>query len=82
MSIKNHFQHLAVLDNELRLTQTSEDQIGEKHYRFDQYYKGIKVEEAQFILHEKNGFVRAANGKLVHGLSININPRLGGKYRF
>ena len=60
----------------MRLAQTFEDKLGEKHYRFDQYYKGIKVEEAQFILHKKNGFIRTANGKLVHGLSISINPRL------
>ena len=73
---KKSFSEFSNADNELRLAQTFEDKLGEKHYRFDQYYKGIKVEEAQFILHKKNGFIRTANGKLVHGLSISINPRL------
>jgi len=73
---KKSFPAFNSADNELRLAQTFEDKLGEKHYRFEQYYKGIKVEEAQFILHENHGFVRAANGKLVHGLSINISPRL------
>jgi Zn-dependent metalloprotease/photosystem II stability/assembly factor-like uncharacterized protein len=73
---KKSFSAFSGDDNELRLAQTFEDKLGEKHYRFDQYYKGIKVEGAQFILHEKNGFIKAANGQLVHGLAANISPRL------
>ncbi len=61
-------------ENELRLQQKNGDQLGEQHSRFDQYYKGMKVIGAQYIVHEKAGRVRMANGRLVQGLEIDINP--------
>lgn len=61
-------------DNGMRLWQRIPDQLGQTHYRFNQYYKGIEVVGAQYILHEENGFVRYANGRLVQGLNLSIIP--------
>ncbi|MBT8377968.1 MAG: M4 family metallopeptidase [Ignavibacteria bacterium] len=52
------------------------DQIEQTHYRFNQFYKGIKITGAQFILHEKNGNIHYANGHLLHNINIDVNPAI------
>jgi Zn-dependent metalloprotease len=52
------------------------DQIEQTHYRFNQFYKGIKITGAQFILHEKNGYIYYANGHLAHNINIETNPHI------
>ena len=51
------------------------DQIG-THHRYDQYYKGIQILGAQYVLHEKNGAVWYANGHLIHRLDMDVNPAI------
>jgi Zn-dependent metalloprotease len=63
-------------DNQLRLWNTLSDQLGQTHYRFNQYYKGIQVLGGQYILHETGGYIAYANGYLVHGLDIDVTPAL------
>lgn len=48
------------------------DSLGFTHYRFQQYHKGVKVDGADCILHERNGLVEKANGRLVTGLNANM----------
>jgi len=62
-------------ENQMKELRVSADKTG-SHYRYDQYYKGIQVLGGQYILHEKNGGVWYANGHLVHGLDLDINPVL------
>ena len=38
--------------------QKTTDQLGQVHYRYNQHYKGIEIIGAQFILHNKNGFIQ------------------------
>ena len=63
-------------DNEIKSFQVSKDNLGQTHHRYKQYYKGIELAEVQYILHEKNGQVIHANGKLIHGLDLNVEPTL------
>ena len=63
-------------DNELRSFRVLTDKLGQTHLRYKQYYKGIELAEVQFILHEKNGMVFHANGKLIHGLDLDVTPSL------
>jgi Zn-dependent metalloprotease len=63
-------------DNELRSFRVLTDKLGQTHLRYKQYYKGIELAEVQFILHEKNGLVFHANGKLIHGLNLDVTPSL------
>ena len=36
----------------------TENELGQKHYRYHQYYKGIKIEGAEFILHYDNDKIK------------------------
>lgn len=57
-------------EDEMRLVKIQSDKLGFKHYRFEQYYKGIKISGAQYIVHENNeGKIYSANGKIVSGLN-------------
>ncbi|MBI4645282.1 MAG: hypothetical protein HY738_01495 [Bacteroidia bacterium] len=64
------------LDNndEMFLKRTETDQLGYTHYRYQQKYKGINVEWAEYIVHVMDGYVEKANGKIIRGLNLNINP--------
>lgn len=59
-------------NDELKLIKAEDDNLGFKHYRFQQYNYGIEVYGAQFLVHEKNGVVVSANGKTV--VFNNTNP--------
>lgn len=63
-------------DNELHDFRIHTDKLGQTHHRCKQYYKGVEVAEAQYLLHEKNGSVFYANGRLIHGLDLNVKPVL------
>lgn len=51
-----------------------DDELGFEHFRFNQYYKGVRVEGAQYILHSLNSRVVKANGKLVENISSSTVP--------
>ena len=52
------------------------DEIGMLHNRYQQLYKGIKVEFGFYILHERNGMLVSANGKFFEIGYLNITPGL------
>jgi Zn-dependent metalloprotease len=62
-------------ENQMQVLRVSQDQKG-SHHRYDQYYKGVQVIGAQFILHETAGKIWFANGHLVHGLNMDVIPVL------
>jgi len=50
-----------------------EDDLGINHTRYEQFYKGVKVEGAQFILHSRSNSLYKANGRLVKSLQGSAN---------
>jgi Zn-dependent metalloprotease len=38
------------------------DELGMVHQRYQQYYKGVKVENAEYMLHGKNSSIETMNG--------------------
>lgn len=46
------------------------------HSRFNQTYKGIKVEYAEMFIHHKNGIIKLINAKLAEGLNMTTTPSL------
>lgn len=60
----------------MKLVKRERDKEGIVHYRFQQYYKGIRIEGAEYLLHEKNGFLSSAHGKIVYGLNKPVNPKI------
>jgi len=63
-------------DDQMVLIKTETDQLGYTHYRYQQKYKGINVEGGEYIEHVIGGFVEKANGKIIRGLNLNINPSI------
>jgi len=44
------------------LIKQTTDKLGMLHQRYQQYYKGIKIENAQYLLHGRNGNIETMNG--------------------
>lgn len=60
----------------LHLISITEDELGFKHYRYQQLYKGVQIEGAIYLMHEKEGKVTLSNGQLVEGLNMSTKPNL------
>lgn len=52
------------------LIKQTTDKLGMLHQRYQQYYKGIKVDRAEFSLHGKEGNIEIANG---HYATVSLN---------
>ena len=54
------------LSNEysMQLKKTNKDEIGFIHSKFQQYYNGLPITGAEFLLQEKNGRLYSGNGKI------------------
>jgi len=63
-------------NSEAILFKAHKDDLGQVHHRFKQYYKGVELAEVQYLLHEKEGSVTYAHGKLIHGLNIDVTPAI------
>jgi bacillolysin len=63
-------------DEQMLKTKTENDQHGFTHEKFQQYYKGIKVEHGEYIIHSRNGIVESMGGsrKLIN--NVNTTPTL------
>jgi bacillolysin len=64
------------INDEMILRTTNTGISGTNHYKFDHYYKGVKVEGSEYIVHSKNNRIENANGKLVKELNRNTIPQL------
>ncbi len=49
-------------NDEFRLYKESTDKYGIAHKRYQQYYKGIKVEGGEYLLHGEKGIIESING--------------------
>ncbi|MEI8202332.1 MAG: M4 family metallopeptidase [Bacteroidota bacterium] len=65
--------HLSNYDD-MRVIKTEKDKLGYIHTRFNQYYNGVKVEGAEYIVHEKDGLIEKANGIIIPNINLNANP--------
>ncbi|GAB3201301.1 Zn-dependent metalloprotease [Pontibacter aydingkolensis] len=63
----------------MKKAKTEKDDIGFTHQRFEQYYKGIKVEHASYIVHSKNGVVQSINGDFKKISNLNTQATLSEK---
>ncbi|MAT55166.1 MAG: hypothetical protein CMN32_11850 [Saprospirales bacterium] len=54
--------------DELRISSVKTDELGMTHYRLQQFAHGFPVRGLEYQLHEKDGRVQLANGKLVAGI--------------
>ena len=49
-------------NDELRLNKDTVDKLGMTHRIYQQYYKGVKVENGEFLIHGKNLIIETING--------------------
>lgn len=64
-------------NDQMNLLNTETDNMGFKHYRYQQYFKNRKVVYGEFAVHQTpDGFVRTANGRLIKGLNIGSEPKI------
>jgi Zn-dependent metalloprotease len=47
--------------HEFRLTKEETDKLGNTHQRYAQYYQGIKIEGAEYLVHGKKGLIENTN---------------------
>lgn len=50
--------------NDLVIVSEEKDELGMVHYRYQQFFKNVPVENAEFIVHSKNDRALTANGTL------------------
>jgi Zn-dependent metalloprotease len=63
-------------DSALIEIQKNKDRTDNTHIKYQQFYKGIKVEYGTMILHLKNDLVYSINGELYNPSKLNITPNL------
>ncbi len=63
-------------NDDLQLIDTKDDQLGFRHYRYQQTYKDIPIEGAIFLMHELNNRVKNINGRLTRKIHLSITPAI------
>ncbi|MES2732635.1 MAG: M4 family metallopeptidase, partial [Bacteroidota bacterium] len=60
-------------------TTTSSDRSGYSHQKYQQYYKGLKVEHGIYAVHTKNAAVQSISGEFYSIPDLSITPSLSEK---
>jgi len=63
-------------DDSLRMVKETTDELGITHRRYQQYFKGVKVEEAEYLVHWKNGNIDMINGDFQDIAISSVTPSL------
>ena len=73
-------QQLGLANTDQMVQRAAEtDQLGFVHQRFAQYYQGIRVEHADYLVHSKSGAVESINGDFEKITNLNITPSVSQK---
>ena len=60
----------------LKLKEKNTGNLGQTHYKYNQYYSQLPVEGVELILHEQDGYIQRANGKFFSELEAETSPDL------
>ncbi len=60
------------------LSKTNQDDLGFTHFKYQQYYKGILVEDMVYIFHSQTEILQSANGLLANFKASNT-PSISGQ---
>ena len=61
----------------MRAVRRETDPLGFTHEKYQQYYKGLKVEHATYTLHARQGKVESMSGKVARIQQLNVTPSAG-----
>ena len=64
----------------MMLVSTVADEMGYRHFRYQQVHRGIPVENAVYCVHERDGRVVSANGQIVRNLNALNRPSIATEY--
>lgn len=59
-----------------KLRRSDKDKLDFTHYRYDQTYAGVRVEQGEYLVHERSGRVESVNGMWIDGIEINTTPAI------
>ncbi|MFD1873343.1 M4 family metallopeptidase [Hymenobacter bucti] len=66
-------------DEQMRPARLETDQLGFSHQKFDQYYKGVKVEHATYTVHARGGAVESLSGDYEKIAKLDVAPALSAE---
>ncbi len=66
---------MSTKDNLIKI-KTEKDKLGFTHEKYQQTFKGIKVEFGTYTVHAKNGSIKSMNGELFSTKEINTTPSI------
>ena len=72
------------IPQDFTFTQTgaNTDDLGMLHREFQQYYKGIPVENMIYRVHEKGGFLTAVNGRATRNVRLETHTSISEEHVF
>lgn len=77
---KKYFEMLPA--DELRKIKSETDNIGFVHEKFQQYFKGVKVEGATYTAHSKAGILQSLSGNFVGISQLEVKPAISAAIAF
>ena len=72
--IKNKDAFKLSKNDDMRLINAKPDNLGYIHYLYQQSHNGILIEGAEYKLHELNGIVSTANGRILANMEKQTKP--------
>jgi len=66
-------------NDDLVLQHSQKDELGITHNFYQQLYKGIKVENAMYAAHSKNGYIESVNGKFLKIGEVETSAKISEK---
>lgn len=63
-------------DEQMVRTKVETDALGFTHEKYQQYYRGVKVEHATYSAHAKAGVIESLSGHVSHVGQLGISPKI------
>jgi bacillolysin len=63
-------------EDQMVRTKVETDALGFTHEKYQQYYRGVKVEHATYSVHAKEGVIESLSGNVRHGNQLNTSPKI------
>ena len=71
---KKHFD--MKVDDELVVKEVVADKLGFIHEKFQQFYKKVKVEGAEYTVHSRNGIIEQLSGEFKGITAVDVTPTI------
>lgn len=65
--------------SELKIMRTNTDAAGNRHFKYAQYYNGVRLEGVETAVHERNGRVHLVNGNSVPDVFVTTQPSISSE---